>query len=177
MAENLLADLMGSLLIVAPVVFGIVFAYWLYKKLCKISLFRQSREDDEALLRRMEMADAGEAEADSYQKLRQIYRDIQAGAKAFLAAEYRMCLAFLVVFGVGMIFFVAKVESGWDFKIGTLTAFSFFVGGITSMVSGYIGIMIAVFTNARCTMCATQTPDSLAWRDSFNAAFMGGAVM
>jgi len=125
----------------------------------------------------MEMADAGEAEADSYQKLRQIYRDIQAGAKAFLAAEYRMCLAFLVVFGVGMIFFVAKVESGWDFKIGTLTAFSFFVGGITSMVSGYIGMMIAVFTNARCTMCATQTPDSLAWRDSFNAAFRGGAVM
>ena len=177
MAENLLADLMGSLLIVAPAVFGIMFAYWLYKKLCKISLFRQSREDDEALLRRMEMADAGEAEADSYQKLRQIYRDIQAGAKAFLAAEYRMCLAFLVVFGVGMIFFVAKVESGWDFKIGTLTAFSFFVGGITSMVSGYIGMMIAVFTNARCTMCATQTPDSLAWRDSFNAAFRGGAVM
>jgi inorganic pyrophosphatase len=88
-----------------------------------------------------------------------------------------MCLAFLVVFGVGMIFFVAKVESGWDFKIGTLTAFSFFVGGITSMVSGYIGMMIAVFTNARCTMCATQTPDSLAWRDSFNAAFRGGAVM
>ncbi|ACO62214.1 predicted protein, partial [Micromonas commoda] len=86
------------------------------------------------------MADAGEAEADSYQKLRQIYRDIQAGAKAFLAAEYRMCLAFLAVFGVAMIFF-----------IGTLTAFSFFVGGITSMVSGYIGMMIAVFTNARCT--------------------------
>ena len=46
------------------------------------------------------MADAGEAAADSYQKLRQIYRDIQAGAKAFLAAEYRMCLAFLVVFAV-----------------------------------------------------------------------------
>mmetsp|Transcript_182252 Transcript_182252/g.443547 ORF Transcript_182252/g.443547 Transcript_182252/m.443547 type:complete len:807 (-) Transcript_182252:53-2473(-) len=177
MAENLLADLMGSLLIVAPAAFGIVFAYWLYKKLCKISLFRQSREDDEALLRRMEMADAGEAEADSYQKLRQIYRDIQAGAKAFLAAEYRMCLAFLVVFGVAMIFFVAKVESGWDFKIGTLTAFSFFVGGITSMVSGYIGMMIAVFTNARCTMCATQTPDSLAWKESFNSAFRGGAVM
>ena len=94
MAENLLADLMGSLLIVAPAAFGIVFAYWLYKKLCKISLFRQSREDDEALLRRMEMADAGEAEADSYQKLRQIYRDIQAGAKAFLAAEYRICLLY-----------------------------------------------------------------------------------
>jgi|AntAceMinimDraft_5_1070358.scaffolds.fasta_scaffold89880_2 hypothetical protein len=32
MAEELLADFMGSLLIVAPAVIGMVFAYWLYKK-------------------------------------------------------------------------------------------------------------------------------------------------
>ena len=145
--------------------------------MAKISLFRQTREDDEALLRRMERADESGGEADSYQKLRQIYRDIQNGAKAFLAAEYRMCLMFLSVFGFGMIFFVARVESGWDFKIGVLTAFSFVVGGITSMVAGYIGMMIAVFTNARCTMSATLTPDALGWKESFNSAFRGGAVM
>jgi len=177
MAEDILADLMGSFLIVAPAVFGMIFAYWLFKKVAKISLFRQTREDDEALLRRMERADESGGEADSYQKLRQIYRDIQNGAKAFLAAEYRMCLMFLSVFGFGMIFFVARVESGWDFKIGVLTAFSFVVGGITSMVAGYIGMMIAVFTNARCTMSATLTPDALAWKESFNSAFRGGAVM
>ena len=145
--------------------------------MAKISLFRQTREDDEALLRRMERADESGGEADSYQKLRQIYRDIQNGAKAFLAAEYRMCLMFLSVFGFGMIFFVARVESGWDFKIGVLTAFSFVVGGITSMVAGYIGMMIAVFTNARCTMSTTLTPDALGWKESFNSAFRGGAVM
>ena len=145
--------------------------------MAKISLFRQTREDDEALLRRMERADESGGEADSYQKLRQIYRDIQNGAKAFLAAEYRMCLMFLTVFGFGMIFFVARVEYGWDFKIGVLTAFSFVVGGITSMVAGYIGMMIAVFTNARCTMSATLTPEALAWKESFNSAFRGGAVM
>jgi Na+/H+-translocating membrane pyrophosphatase len=116
-------------------------------------------------------------EADSYQKLRQIYRDIQNGAKAFLAAEYRMCVAFIVVFGFAMIFFVARVDGGWDFKVGTLTAFSFVVGAVTSMVSGYLGMMIAVFTNARCTMCATLTPEATAWRESFNSAFRGGAVM
>ena len=117
------------------------------------------------------------SEADSYQKLRQIYRDIQNGAKAFLAAEYRMCVAFIAVFGFAMIFFVARVDGAWDFKVGTLTAFSFVVGGCTSMVSGYIGMMIAVFTNARCTMSAAQTPDSTAWKESFNSAFRGGAVM
>ena len=31
-----MADLMGSLLIVVPAAFGIVFAYWLYKKLCRM---------------------------------------------------------------------------------------------------------------------------------------------
>ena len=61
--------------------------------------------------------------------------------------------------------------------MGTLTAFAFLVGGITSMVSGYIGMMIAVFTNARCTMCATMVPEQTAWRESFNSAFRGGAVM
>ena len=125
----------------------------------------------------MERADESGGEADSYQKLRQIYRDIQNGAKAFLAAEYRMCLMFLAFFGFAMVFFVAKTEYGWDFKIGILTAFSFVVGGITSMVAGYIGMMIAVFTNARCTMSATLTPESAAWRESFNSAFRGGAVM
>jgi len=177
MAEDILADLMGSVLIVAPAVFGMIFAYWLFKKVAKISLFRQSREDDEALLRRMERADESGGEPDSYQKLRQIYRDIQNGAKAFLAAEYRMCIIFLAVFGFAMVFFVAKTEFGWDFKIGILTAFSFVVGGVTSMVAGYVGMMIAVYTNARCTMCATLTPDALAWRESFNSAFRGGAVM
>lgn len=32
MAEDLLADFMGSLLIVGPAVIGLLFAYWLYKK-------------------------------------------------------------------------------------------------------------------------------------------------
>ena len=32
MAEDILADLMGSVLIVAPAVFGMIFAYWLFKK-------------------------------------------------------------------------------------------------------------------------------------------------
>ena len=42
------------------------------RQVAKISLFRQTREDDEALLRRMERADESGGEADSYQKLRQI---------------------------------------------------------------------------------------------------------
>jgi hypothetical protein len=38
--------------------------------------------------------------------------------EAFLAAEYRMCIIFLAVFGTGMIFFTARVDGVWDFKVG-----------------------------------------------------------
>ena len=32
MADDLLADFMGSLLIVGPALVGVIFAFWLYKK-------------------------------------------------------------------------------------------------------------------------------------------------
>ena len=50
-------------------------------------------------------------------------------------------------------------------------------GGITSMVSGYVGMMVATYTNARCAVMATLKPEALAWKESFNAAFRGGGVM
>jgi hypothetical protein len=46
----------------------------------RISLFRQVRDDDELLMRRMESLEQM-SEADAYQKLRQIHRDIREGAK------------------------------------------------------------------------------------------------
>lgn len=39
MAEDLLADFMGSLLIVGPAVIGMLFAYWLYKKARRSSYY------------------------------------------------------------------------------------------------------------------------------------------
>ena len=73
--------------------------------------------------------------------------------------------------------FCLQNRHGWDFKVGSLTALTFVVGGVTSMVSGYIGMMIAVFSNARCTMNAAKESNSEAWKESFNCAFRGGAVM
>ena len=34
--EDYLADFMGSLLIVVPAFLGLLFAYWLYKKVAKV---------------------------------------------------------------------------------------------------------------------------------------------
>ena len=59
---------------------------------------------------------------------------------------------------------------------GTLTALSFAIGGLTSIFSGYIGMMVAVNSNARCTVSANKIGAD-GWRESFNAAFRAGSVM
>ena len=187
----------GSVLVIAPALAGIFFAFWLFtRKLSKISLhlaqtvprpqsssslsrsehYSEAEESgDEALMRRMETGES--YGGDALTKVRVIYRDIQEGAKAFLAAEYRMCVMFIAVFGAVIAVLVSNGASGFEGKVGFLTAFAFVAGGATSMISGYIGMMVATYTNARCCVMASITPDSMAWKESFNAAFRGGGVM
>ena len=169
---------------------GVFFAFWLFtRKLSKISLNARvprshssssmSRSDvdeasDESLVRRME---TGSYAPDALANLRKIYRDIQEGAQAFLAAEYRMCVVFLVGFGAPMAVLVSNGSHGFDGKVGFMTAFAFLAGGVTSMLSGYVGMMVATYTNARCAIMASIAPESTAWKESFNAAFRGGGVM
>mmetsp|Transcript_18118 Transcript_18118/g.21707 ORF Transcript_18118/g.21707 Transcript_18118/m.21707 type:complete len:806 (-) Transcript_18118:478-2895(-) len=172
----------GSVLIILCSFVGMAFAAFLQSKLKQVSLHKDSYEDVgegfvlEGLVNNAEEGNAGGMKA-AFQKLRQIYRDIQDGAKAFLFAEYKMCAAFLIVFGFLVMLLVSHVEGEWDFTVGTLTAISFVVGGVTSMASGYLGMMVAVYGNARTTVCATETPDSAAWTASFNCAFRAGGVM
>ena len=66
--------------------------------------------------------------------------------------------------------------TGGEFHIeeGGLTCVSFVAGGLTSMLSGWIGMKVAVFSNARTTvMAAGSNP----WTDAFNTAFRAGSVM
>ena len=84
-----LEEIMGSLLIITPAIFGLIFAFFMYKKINRIQLYRATRgqDDDDLLMRRMESVgdelESGANGGDQYRKLRQIYRDIQEGAKAF----------------------------------------------------------------------------------------------
>ena len=41
-------------------------------------------------------------------------------------------------------------------QVGTLTALSFVVGALTSILAGYIGMMVAVYSNARTTVSAKK---------------------
>lgn len=71
--------------------------------------------------------------------------------------------AFLMAFSI-FLFFTAEIEFGQAY-----TTISFLVGGMTSILSGYIGMKIAVYTNVRTTKeCATDISNG------FVVAYRGG---
>ena len=93
-----------------------------------------------------------------------ITRQIQAGAMAFLNAEYRYLSVFIVVVA-GLLFYVN------DFEYETPAAF--LAGAICSVAAGYSGMKSATSANGRTAMAASNGGQSAALEVSFN----GGAVM
>ena len=93
-----------------------------------------------------------------------ITRQIQAGAMAFLNAEYRYLSVFIVVVA-GLLFYVN------DFEYATPAAF--LAGAICSVAAGYSGMKSATSANGRTAMAASNGGQSAALEVSFN----GGAVM
>jgi len=127
------------------------------------------------------------AQVDPMPEMMKINGLIIDGAKAFLFAEYALCLIFVVVFGILVCVATAhkndnEIEVSDDasgsfvWKYGGLTALSFVIGAITSMASGYLGMMVAVYSNVRTTKCAMETGEK-GWVNAFNCAFRAGGVM
>jgi inorganic pyrophosphatase len=104
---------------------------------------------------------------------------VREGAAAFLKAQYGLCLKFTAAFAIVVL---VLTWTPWHSKNasvsrGIITAISFAVGAVTSIVAGYIGMQVAVFANARVTIAASKEPAEKGWRASFNCAFIGGSVM
>jgi len=114
---------------------------------------------------------ANNAEATTM-RLNEIYCAIYDGAESFLKAEYTICLYFVIIFGATVFGLVFYGTSG-NFYRALFTTISFVLGALTSIVSGYLGMKVAVYSNVRTTISA-QKPG---WTDCFNTAFRAGAVM
>jgi len=119
-----------------------------------------------------------------------ISKRVSEGANAFLFAEYRYMAIFMAVFGA-MIYFLLGVslaspqggekaaENPW--VNAGLSLFAFFAGGLTSIAAGWIGMRIAVFTNSRTAVMATEGAaegdQSQGFQAGFQTAFRGGITM
>jgi len=116
-----------------------------------------------------------------------VYNAISEGANAFLWAEYKYMFVFIALFDILIVCLVGSAGNCGPMELhngtlsftdgscwihGALTAVSFTIGGLTSMLSGFIGMRIAVFSNARTTIGASRS-----WSEGFMTAFRGGAVM
>merc|ERR1711865_596492 len=187
------SDGAATIIIVLASIVGMVFAVYQYMQVSAVSLEKPAGGDASESLMTMEQ--------DMYDELAYIYELVRKGANAFLMAEYTLCFIFIAVFGLIVLvltayvntssvdYFNARAADGtkgfvghydgqsFDWSVGALTAISFAVGGLTSILSGWIGMTVAVFANARCALQAAKSNEADAWKCSFNTAFQAGSVM
>ena len=96
-----------------------------------------------------------------------ISKSIQEGALAFLKAEYRILLIFVVIASIALFFVSTLVEtSHWIIVV------AFVFGAFFSALAGNIGMRIATSANVRTTQAARSSlPQAL------KVSFSGGTVM
>jgi H(+)-translocating pyrophosphatase len=99
-------------------------------------------------------------------KLIKISSLIKEGAKVFLYKEYLYMFVFIVLFGTA-IFFTCEHIPGKAY-----TTIAFVTGAVTSIICGYIGMMIATSTNSRTCYNA-----HFGLGPAFKVAYQGGCVM
>jgi len=99
--------------------------------------------------------------------MKRISHLISDGAITFLKQEYTFLLGFLILFAVLILFTAEPADVHYPY-----TTTAFFVGGLTSILSGYIGMRIAVYTNVRTTKECCEDISK-----GFVVAYRGGEVL
>ncbi|UCE18636.1 MAG: sodium/proton-translocating pyrophosphatase, partial [Gemmatimonadota bacterium] len=97
------------------------------------------------------------------ERMREISGAIKEGALAFLSREYRILALFVVLVTI-----VLGVLPG----LGVSVAFAFVFGALCSGLAGFIGMNVAVRSNARTAAAAQRSLN-----DGLRVSFRGGAVM
>jgi len=146
-------DPVWDTLIVLPCILGMVFAVKEYLVIRSVKLTGHTN----LLLKQ----DALSVDTDQILKsMGEISGYIQEGAMAFLVKEYQYMGVYVVVFGLLLL------------AVNVPTVIAFVVGSLTSIWAGWVGMMIAVYTNVRTT--------HECWKDlasGYDIAIKGGAVM
>eukprot|EP01025_Chloroclados_australasicus_P037410 TRINITY_DN381_c1_g1_i2.p1 TRINITY_DN381_c1_g1~~TRINITY_DN381_c1_g1_i2.p1 ORF type:complete len:789 (+),score=137.46 TRINITY_DN381_c1_g1_i2:109-2367(+) len=156
------------LLILIAVALGGIFATVLVILVSKISVgdTQKNKKKDK---------EGGLLEVDEIEKnVAYIQRAISLGARSFLFTEYSVCLGFMVVFAI-IIFILLGSQDSFkkdSLKTAIFSTISFVLGFLTSMVSGYIGMSIATYANARTALEARK-----GLGPSFVVAYQAGGVM
>ncbi len=101
------------------------------------------------------------------ERVASIGSQIQSGAMAFLNAEYRILVVFVIVVA-GLLYAGGNIND----DLGLEVAISFLMGAFASGLAGNIGMRAATAANTRTAMAATENQGS-----ALLVAYNGGAVM
>ncbi len=96
-------------------------------------------------------------------RMKEIAAAISEGARAFLTAEYKI----LVIFVIVLFILIGLGIGNW------VTAVCFLIGGIFSVAAGYFGMNVATKANVRTANAARTS----GMNKALSIAFSGGAVM
>jgi len=155
----------ASVIIVVAGITGLLFALYQYSLIAQIKIQANTGTAKDSLV------NSTNDNVEYTKKLTEIHAAIADGANAFLFAEYRICAVFLVIFAIIVLCLISWGTGSWD--QGFYTMIAFLMGGVTSILAGFIGMRVAVFSNVRTTVGAI----SPGWKETFNAAFRAGGVM
>ncbi|PPS06491.1 hypothetical protein GOBAR_AA14155 [Gossypium barbadense] len=175
-ASSILPDLGTEILIPVCAVIGIAFSLvqWILVSRVKLSPGRDSGAP----------GNSGAAGKNGYAD----YLIEEEEATSFLFTEYQYVGIFMVAFAILIFLFLGSVE-GFSMKsqpctydlsrmckpalaTAALSTLSFLLGAVTSVVSGFLGMKIATYANARTTLEARKGVGK-----AFITAFRSGAVM
>jgi H(+)-translocating pyrophosphatase len=111
--------------------------------------------------------------AESFELMTITNAHVKAGAKSFLAKEYTMLAIFCALFATILL---CCVDMPWKkdnlYPAFPYTSFCFLVGASTSMLAGYLGMMIATSANVKVTYLCNFDIDQ-----GFDCAYNGGQVL
>jgi H(+)-translocating pyrophosphatase len=198
-------DMSASVVVIGSAIIGILFGIFQYMQVSSIQLrltpeaismandeLKQGKNDETS----QPLQNSGDdfVTLEQFKQLDVIWGSVKEGASAFLKSQYSLCVIFTAVFSL-VIFVLCSsttkagceeaycpkgdksTEHAWEWAVGGLTACSFAVGALTSILAGYIGMYVAVEANAKVTTQAACYSGAQGWRNSFNAAFIAGSVM
>lgn len=110
------------------------------------------------------------------EKMQEVSEAIQQGAKAYLRRQIRTMSVFIVILAVGLFFLYHHNEGFKDAKVygipvALLLSASFVMGVLASYIAGYVGMIMAVKSNARVAHAALTS-----YKRSLELAFRAGSV-
>nr|WRQ20302.1 pyrophosphate-energized vacuolar membrane proton pump 1 [Citrullus colocynthis] len=183
-----LSEGLTQLLIPAAALLGIGFALlqWLLVSRVKVSSYPDDESQENNLIEGGQ--EEGIDDVEVVAKCAEIQKAISVGATSFLFTQYKYLVVFMGVFGAIIFLFLGSVKrfstksepctynKGQMCKPALANAIfstiAFLLGALTSVLSGFLGMKIATYANARTSLEARKGIGR-----AFVIAFRSGAVM